>query len=148
MARGVNKVILIGNLGAAPEIRQLENGKAVLRLSIATSENWKDKVTGALQERTEWHRVVLFDRLAEIANQYLRIGSKVFIEGRIQTNKWQDQEGRDRYTTEIIGREMQMLDSRQVSEGMAAPRPTTTQAPTTDAPTAMEPAFHDDDIPF
>jgi single-strand DNA-binding protein len=112
MARGVNKVILVGNLGADPEMRQLNSGKMVARLNIATSEGWKDKNTNEFQERTEWHRVSLFDRLAEIAQQYLRKGSKVYIEGRLRTTKWQDQEGRDRYTTEIVGREMQMLDSR------------------------------------
>lgn len=116
MARGVNKVILVGNLGGDPEMRQLNSGKMVARLNIATSEGWKDKVTNEFQERTEWHRVSLFDRLAEIAQQYLRKGSKVYIEGRLRTTKWQDQEGRDRYMTEIIGREMQMLDSRGGSD--------------------------------
>ena len=112
MARGINKVILIGNLGAAPELRQLDNGKAVAKLSVATTDGWKDKATGQLQERTEWHRVALFDRQAEVAQQYLRKGSKIYIEGRLQTTKWQDNDGNDRYTTEIVGREMQMLDSK------------------------------------
>ena len=112
MARGVNKVILIGNLGADPEIRNTNSGMQVATLSIATSESWKDKHTGQTQERTEWHRVVFFNRLAEIAGQYLRKGSKVYAEGSLRTNKWQDKQGVDRYTTEIVGSSMQMLDSR------------------------------------
>jgi single-strand DNA-binding protein len=112
MARGVNKVILIGNLGRDPEIRYTPNGGAVANVTIATSENWKDKNTGEPQERTEWHRVVFFGRLAEIVGEYLKKGSKIFVEGRLQTRKWQDQQGQDRYTTEIVANEMQMLDSR------------------------------------
>ena len=113
MAKGINKVILIGNLGADPEIRHMPNGAAVANINLATSESWKDKNTGELQERTEWHRVVLFQRLAEIVAEYLKKGSKVYIEGRLQTRKWQDKTtGQDRYTTEIIANEMQMLDSR------------------------------------
>lgn len=112
MARGVNKVILVGNLGNDPEIRYTQNQKQVANLSIATSDSWTDRQTGQRQERTEWHRVVLFDRLAEIAGQYLRKGSKVYIEGRLQTRKWQNPQGQDQYTTEIVGNEMQMLDSR------------------------------------
>jgi single-strand DNA-binding protein len=112
MARGVNKAILIGNLGRDPETRYTQGGSAVARFSIATSESWRDKQTGEQQERTEWHNVVCFARLAEIAGEYLKKGSKVYIEGRIQTRKWQDQNGQDRYTTEIIANEMQMLDSR------------------------------------
>jgi len=110
--RGVNKVILIGNLGQDPEVRYMPNGNAVTNISVATSESWKDKNTGADQERTEWHRVVMFRRLAEIAGEYLRKGSKVYIEGKLQTRKWQDQQGQDRYTTEIVADQMQMLDSR------------------------------------
>ena len=110
--RGVNKVILIGNLGQDPEVRYMPNGNAVTNISVATSESWKDKSTGADQERTEWHRVVMFRRLAEIAGEYLRKGSKVYIEGKLQTRKWQDQNGQDRYTTEIVADQMQMLDSR------------------------------------
>ena len=110
--RGVNKVILVGNLGQDPEVRYMPNGNAVTNISVATSESWKDKNTGADQERTEWHRVVMFRRLAEIAGEYLRKGSKVYIEGKLQTRKWQDQNGQDRYTTEIIADQMQMLDSR------------------------------------
>lgn len=112
MARGVNKVILIGNLGADPETRYLPSGGAVANINIATSESWKDKQSGQLQERTEWHRVVFFNRLAEIVGEYLKKGSKVYVEGSLRTRKWQDKEGRDQYTTEIVANEMQMLDSR------------------------------------
>jgi len=112
MARGINKVILIGNLGKDPEVRYMPSGGAVANLTVATSENWKDKQTGQNQERTEWHRVVMFNRLGEIAGEYLKKGSKVYIEGKLQTRKWQDKEGQDRYTTEIVANEMQMLDSR------------------------------------
>lgn len=113
MARGINKVILIGNLGNDPDTRYTPQGSAITNLSIATDESYKDKNTGQMVPRTEWHRVVLFNRLAEIAKEYLRKGSKVYIEGRLQTRKWQDQNGQDRYSTEIIGNELQMLDSRQ-----------------------------------
>jgi single-strand DNA-binding protein len=112
MAKGINKVILIGNLGADPEIRYMPSGGAVANLSLATTEYWKDKNTGENQERTEWHRVVLFNRLGEIAGEYLHKGSKVYVEGSLRTRKWQDKSGQDRYTTEIVGSEMQMLDSR------------------------------------
>jgi len=112
MARGVNKVILIGNVGGDPEVRYLPNGTAVTTITLATSESWKDKQTGQNQERTEWSRVVFFNRLGEIAGEFLRKGSKVYVEGALRTNKWQDQQGKDRYRTEIIGNEMQMLDSR------------------------------------
>jgi len=113
MARGINKVILIGNLGADPETRYMPSGGAVTNVNLATSESWKDKQTGQQQERTEWHRVVFFNRLAEIAGEYLRKGSKVYIEGSLRTRKWQDKtSGQDRYTTEIVASEMQMLDGR------------------------------------
>ena len=112
MARGVNKVILIGNLGGDPEVRYAQSGAAITTLSIATSDGWRDKQTGQLVERTEWHRVVMFQRLAEVAAEYLKKGSKVYIEGRLQTRKWQDQQGQDRWTTEVVGNDMQMLDSR------------------------------------
>ena len=112
MARGINKVILIGNLGQDPDVKYMPNGGAVANVTVATSESWKDKNTGEMQERTEWHRVVFFRRLAEIVGEYLKKGSKVYIEGKLQTRKWQDQSGNDRYTTEIIANEMQMLDSR------------------------------------
>ncbi len=111
-SRGVNKVILVGNLGADPETRYMPSGGAVTNVNIATSEQWKDKQTGQPQERTEWHRVVFFNRLGEIAGEYLRKGSKVYVEGSLRTRKWQGQDGQDRYTTEIVASEMQMLDSR------------------------------------
>ena len=113
MARGVNKVILVGNCGQDPETRVIPStGASVTNLSVATSESWKDKVTGDQQERTEWHKVVFFNRLAEMAGEYVRKGSKLYIEGSLRTRKWQGQDGQDRYTTEIVGSEMQMLDSR------------------------------------
>ncbi len=112
MARGVNKVILIGNLGVDPETRFMPSGGAVTNVRLATSENWKDKQTGEQRERTEWHRVVFFNRLGEIAGEYLKKGSKVYVEGQLRTRKWQGQDGQDRYTTEIVASEMQMLDSR------------------------------------
>ena len=112
MARGVNKVILIGNLGADPDTRYMPSGGAVTNINMATSDQWKDKQTGQPQERTEWHRIVFFNRLAEIAGEYLKKGSKVYIEGSLRTRKWQGQDGQDRYTTEIVAGEMQMLDSR------------------------------------
>jgi single-strand DNA-binding protein len=112
MARGINKVILIGHLGADPETRAMPSGLTVANLRLATTESWKDKQSGEQQERTEWHNVALFGRLGEIAAEYLRKGSQVYIEGRLRTRKWQDKEGRDRYTTEIVGNEMQMLGGR------------------------------------
>ena len=121
MARGINKVILIGNLGNDPETRYMPSGGAVTNVSVATSESWKDTQTGQPQERTEWHRVVFFNRLAEIAGEYLRKGSKVYVEGSLRTRKWQDKSGQDKYTTEIVASEMQMLDSR--GGGQAAPYP-------------------------
>lgn len=115
MSKGINKAIIIGNLGQDPEARVMSSGSSITNLSIATSESWTDKNTNQRQERTEWHRVVLFNRLAEVAAQYLRKGSKVYIEGSIRTRKWQDQSGQDRYSTEIVASNMQMLDSRQDS---------------------------------
>ena len=112
MARGINKVILVGNLGQDPETKAMPSGMTVCNLRIATSESWKDKQTGEMKEQTEWHSVAMFGRLAEIAGEYLRKGSQVYIEGRLRTRKWQDKEGRDRYTTEIVANEMQMLGSR------------------------------------
>ncbi len=112
MARGVNKVILIGNLGADPETRFMPSGGAVTNIRLATSETWKDRQSGQMQERTEWHRVVFFNKLGEIAGEYLKKGSKVYVEGAIRTRKWQGQDGQDRYTTEIVANEMQMLDGR------------------------------------
>jgi len=112
MARGINKVILIGNLGADPETRAMPSGTTVANLRIATSENWRDKQTGEQQERTEWHRVAFFGRLAEVAGEYLRKGSQVYIEGSLRTRKWQDKQGNDRYSTEIVGNDLQMLGGR------------------------------------
>ena len=148
MARGINKVILVGNLGQDPEIRFMPSGGQVANISVATSETWKDKQTGQPQERTEWHRVIFFNRLAEIAGEYLRKGSKVYIEGSLRTRKWQDKSGVDRYTTEIVGRELQMLDSRPAT---AADGPTSAQAPPSQPDRdagAGGPDNFDDDIPF
>lgn len=117
MARGINKVIIIGNIGQDPEVKYMPSGGAVTNVSIATSETWKDKNTGQPQERTEWHRVVFFNRLGEIAGEYLKKGSKVYIEGSLRTRKWQAQDGTDRYTTEIVANEMQMLDGRSDNAG-------------------------------
>jgi single-strand DNA-binding protein len=146
-SRGVNKVILIGNLGQDPEVRYLPNGGAVCNLTVATSETWKDKNTGEQQERTEWHRVVMFRRLAEIAGEYLKKGSKVYLEGKLQTRKWQDQQGQDRYMTEVVVDEMQMLDSRGgSSEFRGGSRPA---APQSQAPAAQaDGGGFEDDIPF
>ncbi|GHB33713.1 single-stranded DNA-binding protein [Salinicola rhizosphaerae] len=119
MARGVNKVILIGNLGQDPEVRFLPSGNPVCNLRIATTDTWTDRQSGQRQERTEWHSVVLFNKLAEIAQQYVKKGSRIYIEGRLQTRKWQGQDGQDRYSTEIVGNDMQMLDSRSGQGGGA-----------------------------
>ena len=116
MSNGLNKVLIIGNLGADPEIKYTQAGSPVANLSIATSERWKDKTTGEQKEQVEWHRVVIFGRLAEIAEQYLKKGSKIFVEGKLQTRDWEDSEGKKRYTTEVIAREMTMLDSRGDSD--------------------------------
>jgi single-strand DNA-binding protein len=120
MSRGINKVILVGNLGKDPETRYMPSGSAVTNLRIATSESWKDKQSGEQQERTEWHSVAMFGRLAEIAAEYLRKGSQVYIEGKLRTRKWQDKEGKDRYTTEIVADEMQMLGSKGGGAGAGA----------------------------
>ena len=117
MARGVNKAILVGNLGRDPEVRYTPSGSAVANVTIATSESWKDKQTGEMQEKTEWHRVVFFNRLAEIVAEYVKKGQQIYVEGRIQTRKWQDQSGQDRYTTEIVANEMQMLGGRSGGGG-------------------------------
>ena len=122
MSNGLNKVLIIGNLGSDPEIKYTSSGSAVANLSIATSERWKDRNTGEQKEQVEWHRVVLFSRLAEIAEQYLKKGSKVFVEGKLQTRDWEDAEGKKRYTTEVIAREMTMLDSRPGSDNASQPQ--------------------------
>ena len=116
MARGVNKAIIVGTLGQDPEMRYTASGSAVANISVATNETWKDKSTGEAQERTEWHRIVMFGRLGEIASQYLKKGSQAYFEGRIETSKWQDQSGNDRYTTQIVAREMEMLGRRTDAE--------------------------------
>ncbi len=154
-SKGVNKVIIIGNLGADPEVRYMQSGGgAMVTLSVATSDSWKDKETGQNQERTEWHRIVFFNRLAEIVGEYLRKGSKIFVEGSLRTRKWQDKNGQDRYTTEIVASNMQMLDSRgggAGASGMSQSEPgygdfgsSPEFASSSPAPAA---AF-DDDIPF
>lgn len=147
MAKGsVNKVILIGNLGRDPEVRYTPNGLAVANITIATTEAWKDKQSGENQERTEWHRIVMYSRLAEIAGEYLRKGSKVFIEGRLQTRKWQDKNtGQDRYTTEIVADSLQMLDSK--GTGGQTPEAPSEKAPAMESQAAPMDSF-DDDIPF
>ena len=119
-SRGVNKVIIVGNLGQDPEVRFMPNGSAVANFTVATSETWKDKQTGEQKEKTEWHRIVIYQRLAEVAGEYLKKGSKVYLEGRLQTRKWQNQQGADQYTTEIVANEMQMLDSRGQGGGQQA----------------------------
>ena len=160
MARGINKVILVGNLGADPDTRYMPSGKAVTNIRIATSESWKDKTSGDQQERTEWHAVTLYDKLGEIAAEYLRKGSQVYIEGSLRTRKWQDKEGKDRYTTEIIARDMQMLGSRGGGGGGGGgmsggggggggeSRPSRSAAPEERGPPPADEGGFDDDIPF
>ena len=152
MARGVNRVILVGNLGQDPEIRYMPNGNAVANISVATSETWKDKQTGESKDKTEWHRVVIFGRLAEIAGEYLKKGSQVYIEGQLQTRKWQDQSGIDHYTTEIvvnIGGTMQMLGSRENSaDDLGHSTQNTLSGKTNQNAPAPPIDFADDGIPF
>ncbi len=151
MARGVNKVILIGNLGNDPEVRYTAGGSAVTNISLATTGVWRDKESGEQQERTEWHRVVFFGRLAEIAGEYLKKGSQVFIEGRLQTRKWQDKDGNDRYTTEIVAGEMQMLGSpanRTTAPSDFDQTPAEERAPAKAASGSKPAEEFDDDIPF
>lgn len=160
MARGVNKVILIGNLGQDPEVKYMPNGNAVANITVATSESWKDKNTGEQVDKTEWHRVVFFRRLAEIVGEYLKKGSKIYIEGKLQTRKWQDKNGADHWTTEVIASEMQMLDARgggssdfnqgqdsAPSQSQSAPQSTSQSGSSQAAPAPMNNDF-DDDIPF
>lgn len=145
-SRGVNKVILVGHLGADPETRYMPSGSAVTNIRMATSESWKDKQTGEMQERTEWHNVAFFNRLAEIAGEYLRKGSQVYVEGRLRTRKWQDKQGNDRWSTEVVANEMQMLGGRPGADApaRAAAAGGGASAP---APAAGGDDF-DDDIPF
>ena len=144
MARGINKVIVFGNLGADPDSRSMPNGNAVTNISVATSESWNDKETGEKQEKTEWHRVVFFGRLAEIASDYLKKGSQVYVEGKLQTRKWEDKEGNERWTTEIVANQMQMLGER-MSQGTSNQGNVTKQ--NTSSNEFVDEEF-DDDIPF
>ncbi|MCB1827685.1 MAG: single-stranded DNA-binding protein [Coxiellaceae bacterium] len=147
MARGINKVILIGNLGNDPEVRYTPNGSAVANITLATSTSWRDKQTGELQERTEWHRIAFFNRLAEIVGEYLHKGSKIYVEGSLRTRKWQDKNtGADRYTTEIIANEMQMLDSRGAGAGNG--NYSNASSDHSSMQPQEGPADLDDDIPF
>ncbi|MBV8147039.1 MAG: single-stranded DNA-binding protein [Gammaproteobacteria bacterium] len=157
MARGINKVILIGNLGADPETRAMPSGTTVANLRVATSESWRDKQTGEQQERTEWHRVALFGRLAEIAGEYLRKGSQVYIEGSLRTRKWQDKQGNERYSTEIVGNELQMLGGRGGAAGGGGSAAASGTASSGSTPSYAEESAggggsrseeFDDDIPF
>jgi single-strand DNA-binding protein len=148
--RGVNKVILLGNLGKDPEIKYMPNGNAVANITLATSETWNDKSSGEKQEKTEWHRVVFFGKLAEIVGQYLKKGSKIYVEGKLQTRKWQGQDGQDKYTTEVvvdIGGTMQMLDGRGEGAGSAPAQSAPAQRSQQPAPAMIDDGF-DDDIPF
>ena len=148
MARGINKVIIVGNVGGDPETRYMPSGSAVTNLTIATNESWKDKQTGEQKERTEWHKVAMFNRLAEIAAEYLRKGSQVYVEGRLQTRKWQDKTGNDRYTTEIVANEMQMLGGR-AGAGGGAPMESGGESQSRPAPAETAPMDDGfDDIPF
>jgi single-strand DNA-binding protein len=155
MARGINKVILIGNLGADPETRAMPSGTTVANLRVATSESWRDKQTGEQQERTEWHRVAFFGRLAEVAGEYLRKGSQVYIEGSLRTRKWQDKQGNERYSTEVIGNDLQMLGGRAGAGGAGA-APVSAGAGSASPPAYAEESTgsgsrseeFDDDIPF
>ena len=144
----VNKVILIGNLGRDPETRYMPNGEAVANITVATTDTWKDKTSGEKQEKTEWHRVTFYRRLAEIVGEYLRKGSQVYIEGRLETRKWQDKEGKDRYTTEIKANEMQMLGSKPGGGTASYDRGSTGKADTPASAAVAEKSFEDDDIPF
>ena len=149
---GINKVILVGNLGAKPEVKYASNGNAISNLSVATSESWTDKSTGQKQERTEWHRVSLFGKLAEIAGQYLDKGSKVYVEGKLQTRKWQDQNGQDRYTTEVVvsgfNGTLQMLDRRDDSNSSTPSEDVTEKSKTEPSITPVSKDEFEDDIPF
>jgi len=150
MARGINKVIIVGNLGGDPETRYMPSGSAVTNLTVATNESWKDKATGEQKDRTEWHKVAMFNRLAEIAAEYLRKGSQVYIEGKLRTRKWQDKNGQDRWTTEIVADEMQMLGGRGGAGGGggSAPMSSGQDSSAPSAPPQAGPDDFDDDIPF
>ena len=145
MSRGVNKVILVGNLGQKTEIRYTKDSKPIASFSIATSESWKDKTTGDMVEKTEWHNVTFFGRIAEVAEQYLDKGSKVFVEGKLQTDKWEDENGNKRSATKIIGNNMQMLDSRGSNNSSSFDESSSVQ---NEAPASQEGSFSEEDIPF
>ena len=146
MSRGLNKAMIIGNVGQDPEVRYMPNENAVVTLSVATSEGWKDKQTGQMQDRVEWHRVVMFGKLAEIAGKYVKKGTKLYLEGSIRTRKWTDNQGQDRYTTEIVANEMQMLDSRSDAASAGAPPMPTSESAAPAEPVVASSA--EDDIPF
>ena len=152
MARGLNKVIIVGNLGGDPETRYMPSGSGVTNLTVATNESWKDKATGEQKDRTEWHKVAMFNRLAEVAAEYLRKGSQVYIEGKLRTRKWQDKSGQDRWTTEIVADEMQMLGGRGGAGGGggggSAPMSSSQDSGPPGAPPQAGPDDFDDDIPF
>lgn len=148
MARGLNKVMIMGNLGADPEVRYAPNGSAVTNIRVATSEVWKDKQTGEKQERTEWHRIVLFNRLGEIAAQYLKKGSAVFVEGALKTNKWKDQAGNDRYSTDIVASAMQLMGAKVSGDSNAPDFEQYSGQPAPERATAMADDQFDDEIPF
>ena len=156
MARGLNKVMLIGNLGNDPEIRHTNSGMAVATLSLATAESWKDRDSGETRDKTEWHRVVFFGRVAEVAEKYLKKGSQIYIEGRLQTRKWQDRDGNDRYTTEIVGNDMQMLGGGRKSDTDESFKPPVDTNSSSDKPREVSSSggstggntFIEDDIPF
>lgn len=148
MSRGINKVILIGNLGKEPEVRFTPEGSAIANIVLATSDSWRDKNSGEMQDRTEWHRVVFFNRLAEIAGEYLHKGSKVYIEGSLRTRKWIDKDNNERYTTEIVGAEMQMLDKKGEVDASAASFAEPASTPKPKAEPAVADTLAEDDIPF
>ncbi|RLA35505.1 MAG: single-stranded DNA-binding protein [Gammaproteobacteria bacterium] len=148
MARGVNKVIIVGNLGGDPDTKYMPSGSAVTNLTVATNESWKDKQTGEQKDRTEWHKVAMFGRLAEIAAEYLRKGSQVYIEGKLRTRKWTDKQGNDRYSTEIVADEMQMLGGRGGGGAPAMGGPPPSSAPPQGSPGPAGGDDFDDDIPF
>lgn len=148
MSRGINKVILVGNVGQQPDVRYTQSGSAVCNFSLATTDSWKSKETGQLEQRTEWHRVVAFARLADIVKDYLSKGSKVYLEGSLRTRKWTDNNGQDRYTTEIVADQLVMLDRKGEVDASAVPSDDLQSVPQQPSAQLAEPAIQDDDIPF
>lgn len=148
MSRGVNKVILVGNLGKDPETKYMPSGDCVCNFTLATTDSWKDKQSGEKVEKTEWHNIVMFRRLAEVAGEYLRKGSQIYIEGKLKTRKWQDKNGNDRWTTEIEARDMQMLGGRGGNAGLSAPDERPSPPPAAAAQKDQQPPAFEDDIPF